>query len=192
MQILYIVTIIIFAIGIISSIIIMKITYNSELRLKKVSEKISDGYVILNKTLKITNYNKTFLKFTGLKEVDVKRKNVRNALDKTSFKESDKNKIIESLDNIEKNRNSKFIISTKTKTYKVEVMNLIDNDIFMRYVVLIKDVTQNYKAIEELKENQESIANRERFATLRWINNRNSSFSKITYFFVNWRIRRFY
>ena len=77
MQILYILTIIIFAVGIIISIIIMKITYSLELRLKKVSEKISDGYVILNKTLKITNYNKAFLKFIGLKEDEIKRKNIK-------------------------------------------------------------------------------------------------------------------
>ncbi len=192
MQILYLLTIIIFALGIIASIIIMKITYSSELRLKKVSEKISDGYVILNKSLKITNYNKTFLKFTGLKESDVKRKNIKNALDKTNFKESDKEKIYKILNNIENSQNTKFIIKTKSKIHEIEIMNLVDNDIFMRYVILIKDVTKNYKAIEELKENQESLATRERFATLRRFNNRNCSFFKISNIFTNWRIRGIY
>ena len=192
MQILYILTIIIFAVGIIISIIIMKITYSLELRLKKVSEKISDGYVILNKTLKITNYNKAFLKFIGLKEDEMKRKNIKIVLDKTNFKELDKNKIIESLNYIENIKNSKFLINIKTKTYEIEVINLNDNDIFMRYVIIVKDVTKNYKAIEELKENQEIIANREKFATLRRINNRNSTFFKITYFFINRRVGRIY
>ena len=192
MQILYILTIIIFAVGIIISIIIMKITYSLELRLKKVSEKISDGYVILNKTLKITNYNKAFLKFIGLKEDEIKRKNIKIVLDKTNFKELDKNKIIESLNYIENIKNSKFLINIKTKTYEIEIMNLNDNDIFMRYVIIVKDVTKNYKAIEELKENQEIIANREKFATLRRINNRNSTFFKITYFFINRRVGRIY
>lgn len=192
MQILYILTIIIFAVGIIISIIIMKITYSLELRLKKVSEKISDGYVILNKTLKITNYNKAFLKFIGLKEDEIKRKNIKIVLDKTNFKELDKNKIIESLNDIENIKNFKFLINIKTKTYEIEVMNLNDNDIFMRYVIIVKDVTKNYKAIEELKENQEIIANREKFATLRRINNRNSTFFKITYFFINRRVGRIY
>lgn len=192
MQILYLLTVIIFAFGIIGSIIIMKITYSSELRLKKVSEKISDGYVILNKSLKITNYNKTFLKFTGLKESEVKRKNIKTALNETNFKESDKEKIFETLNNIENSQNTKFIIKTKSKIYEIEIMNLVDNDIFMRYVILIKDVTQNYKAIEDLKENQEALATRERFATLRRLDNGNSSFFKISYFFTNWRIRRIY
>ena len=192
MQILYILTIIIFAVGIIISIIIMKITYRLELRLKKVSEKISDGYVILNKTLKITNYNKAFLKFIGLKEDEIKRKNIKIVLDKTNFKELDKNKIIESLNDIENIKNFKFLINIKTKTYEIEIMNLNDNDIFMRYVIIVKDVTKNYKAIEELKENQEIIANREKFATLRRINNRNSTFFKITYFFINRRVGRIY
>lgn len=192
MQILYILTIIIFAVGIIISIIIMKITYSLELRLKKVSEKISDGYVILNKTLKITNYNKAFLKFIGLKEDEIKRKNIKIVLDKTNFKELDKNKIIESLNDIENIKNFKFLINIKTKTYEIEIMNLNDNDIFMRYVIIVKDVTKNYKAIEELKENQEIIANREKFATLRRINNRNSTFFKITYFFINRRVGRIY
>ncbi len=87
-------------------------------------------------------------------------------LNRINFKQSDKVKILKNLENIEKNKNIKLIIKSKSKTYEIEIMNLVDNDIFMRYVVIIKDVTQNYKAIEELKENQETLATRERFATL--------------------------
>ena len=74
MQIFFIITILFFVIAVSSSIIIMKITYTSELNLKKISEKISDGYLILNKSFNVTNYNKAFLKYTNLQEKEVKRK----------------------------------------------------------------------------------------------------------------------
>lgn len=174
MQVLYILTAILFAIGLIVSIVIMKIIYDSELKLKKVSEKISDGYIILNKSLKVTNYNKAFLKFTNLQEKDVHKKNIKTFLPKTSFKETDKEKIYDALNNIENKKIIKFIVNKKSKIFEFEIMNLVDNDVFMRYVILIKDVTQNYKAVEALKENQEILANRERFATLRRSNYRYS------------------
>jgi signal transduction histidine kinase len=45
-------------------------------------------------------------------------------------------------------------------------MSIVNNDIFMRYVMMIKDVTKTYQIIQELNENQEIMANREKFATL--------------------------
>lgn len=166
MQIFYMSLIAFFIIAIVISIIIMKITYNSEIEFKKISEKISDGYIILTKNLKITNYNKAFLKFMNLKEKDIKRKNLRIVLNKMGLKENDKKQILEALENIEEQKKTNFIVKRKHRTYKFEIMNLVDNDIFMRYVILIKDITQNYNAIENLKSNQELLANRERFATL--------------------------
>lgn len=177
MQIFLIITLLFFVIAIIISIIIMKFTYDSEMKLKKVSEKISDGYIILNKSLKVTNYNKTFLKFMNLQEKDVYRKNIKNFLKKTDLAKDTQEKILNALNSIENKKSIKFIANKKSKIYDFEIMNLVDNDVFMRYVVLIKDVTQNYKTIEELKSNQEVLANRERLATLRWVNNRYSSFS---------------
>lgn len=186
MQIFFIITILFFVIAVSISIIIMKITYTSELNLKKISEKISDGYLILNKSFNVTNYNKAFLKYTNLQEKEVKRKNIKNFINKINFKPESIEKIQNSLNNIDNKKDIQFTISQKSKIYKIEIMSIVDNDIFMRYVILIKDVTKNYKAVENLKENLDILANRERFVSFRWINYRYSSFFKISNIFYNW------
>ena len=192
MQIFFIITILFFVIAVSISIIIMKITYTSELNLKKISEKISDGYLILNKSFNVTNYNKAFLKYTNLQEKEVKRKNIKNFINKINFKPESIEKIQNSLNNIDNRKDIQFTISQKSKIYKIEIMSIVDNDIFMRYVILIKDVSKNYKAVENLKENLDILANRERFVSFRWINYRYSSFFKISNIFYNRSIRGLY
>ena len=52
------------------------------------------------------------------------------------------------------------------KIYKVEIKSIVNNDIFLRYVMIFKDVTSTYEIIEELHSNQDMMANKEKFATL--------------------------
>ena len=121
-----------------------------------------------------------------MQEKEVKRKNIKNFINKINFKPESIEKIQNSLNNIDNKKDIQFTISQKSKIYKIEIMSIVDNDIFMRYVILIKDVSKNYKAVENLKENLDILANRERFVSFRWINYRYSSFFKISNIFYNW------
>ena len=95
------------------------------------------------------------------------------------FKISDACKTI-----INSNKTVKFDIKNKktNKIFKIEINSIVNNDIFLRYVMICKDVTNTYEIIEELQNNQDMIANREKFATLGQLISRNSSFFKIANF----------
>ena len=142
------------------------IKYKNQFVLTKASEKISDGYLIFNSTGKITNFNKAFLKNLNFSSKMLKNKNVFDVFEKQKENEN-VNKILDACKQI-KNSNEviKFDIKENDKIFKVEIKSIVNNDIFVRYVILFKDVTHTYEMIKELQDNQDILANREKFATL--------------------------
>ena len=57
--------------------------------------------------------------------------------------------------------------------------------------MICKDVTNSYKIIDELKKNQDMMANREKFATLGQLISRNRIFLERSNFCTFWGIRVF-
>lgn len=142
------------------------IKYKNQFVLTKASEKISDGYLIFNSTGKITNYNKAFMKNLNFTSKALKNKNVFEVFEKRKDNENF-NKLLEVCKNIRNsNEIKKFEIRNENNIFKIEVKSIVNNDIFVRYVIICKDVTKTYEMIEELQNNQDILANREKFATL--------------------------
>ena len=169
------------------------IKYNEQFILTKASEKISDGYLIFTANGKITNYNKAILNAFKLKKKNIKNQNIYEVFSENSFETKDINKIIEACKKIRNsNETIRFDIRIKNenKIFKIEIKSIVNNDIFLRYVMICKDVTNTYQIIEELQNNQDMMANREKFATLGQLISRNSTFFKITNIFTFWRSRR--
>ena len=90
-----------------------------------------------------------------------------------------------------KKENIRFDIKNKedSRIFKIEIKSIVNNDIFLRYVMICKDVTNTYEIIEELQNSQDMMANREKFATLGQLISRNCTFFKVSNFFYIWRIR---
>ena len=190
MKIVYLIVLIAFFITIIFLLRSIYIKYKNKFILAKASEKISDGYLIFNSNGKITNFNKAFLKNLNFTVKDLKNKNIFEVFE-AKKDDANLNKIFEACKNI---RNSsdiiKFDVNENEKIFKIEVKSIVNNDIFVRYVIICKDVTKTYEMIEELQNNQDILANREKFATLGQLVSRNCSFSKISNFCNIWRFRR--
>jgi PAS domain S-box-containing protein len=147
----------------------MILNYRYQSLLNKVSKKISDGYIIFSTSGKITNYNDAVLKLFTLEEKNVRNKNIFDIFTEESYLKEDIKKINDACKNIQSSNDKiKFDIKNikNNKILKFEIMSIVNNDIFMRYVMMIKDVTKTYQIIQELNENQEIMANREKFATL--------------------------
>ncbi|MBR2290316.1 MAG: PAS domain-containing protein [Clostridia bacterium] len=159
--------------------------------LTKASEKISDGYLIFATNGKITNYNEAVLDALGFAEKNVKDKNIYELLQKNTFDTEDTNKIINACQKIKNsNETIKFEIKNKkdNRIFKIEIKSIVNNDIFLRYVLICKDVTSAYEIIEELQSNQDMMANREKFATLGQLISRNCPFLEVTNFCFVWGI----
>ena len=193
MTVVYWVILIAFIITLIILIRSILVKYNNQFILTRASEKISDGYWIFTSNGKVTNYNQAILTELGFKKNEVKDKNIYDIFDGKEFETKDINKILEACKQVRtSNEIIKFDIKTRkgNKIFKVEIKSIVNNDIFLRYVMIFKDVTNTYEIIEELQNNQDMMANREKFATLGQLISRNSSFFKISNFFIIWRIRR--
>ncbi len=166
---IYILISILFIITIIIVVLVIRFIMKPEKLLSKVSNRITDGYVIFNTRGKITNYNETFLYLFDLKDREIKNKNINEVLKLSELNEDDIDSLKEACEKT-KESNEKFVIEVKmtaeNKIYRIDIMSLSDNDILMRYVMVVKDITKSYDLIQELRSDQDMMANRERFATL--------------------------
>ena len=138
--------------------------------LKKIVNRISDSYIVINSDLNIIDFNEPFLKtfklsadeIMGKSLFEIKRfsknvptgvkKKVEHAIQKTK---SDDSTIIideffESLD----------------KYFHIEINRITEGNNFLGTLLLFKDVTQHKHDLQTIKNNQEILIERERLATL--------------------------
>lgn len=191
MQIIYILIFTLFMIAFAIALLTMIFIYNYELLLAKVSRQISDGYVVFTSNGKITDYNNAFLKLFNLTSKEIRKKNILNIFSEKDFGKGTINRINSSCKKvITSNKKVKFDITRKNtnEIFHVEILSLMDNNMFMRYSIIVKDVTKTYEIIKGLRENQDMMANRERFATLGQLVSRNCSYIKISNIYNNRRI----
>lgn len=144
------------------------IQYREQYILTKASEKISDGYLIFATNGKITNYNKSILNSFGFTKKDMK-KNIYDLFNSGVFDSNDVSSVLAAFQKVKNSTETiKLEVRNKSdkKIYKVEIKSIVNNDIFLRYVMIFKDVTSTYEIIEELHSNQDMMANKEKFATL--------------------------
>ena len=179
MTILYWIILIAFIVTIAFLIRSIFLKYNEKSILTKVSEKITDGYLIFSSNGKITNFNKAILDIFNFNENDLKNKNIYEIFNEKEFGEEYIKKILNACKTI-KNSNEpmRFEIRKDDKILRIEIKSIVNNDIFLRYAMICKDVTNTYKFIEELQNSQDMMANREKFAILGQLISRNCSFFK--------------
>ena len=137
--------------------------------LKKASNNIADGYIIFTQNGKITNYNNKFLTIFKIKKKDINNKSINDLFKCKEFDKDELKKIVDSCENVKStNEIIRFDIRTKNgkKIHNIEIKSIVNNDIFLRYVVVCKDVTSTYEIIEELNNNQEMVTSREKFTLL--------------------------
>lgn len=139
-------------------------TNTTPIALQRVVDRISDSYIVLNEDNKITDFNVTFLHTFSLKSTDIRN---------TSIFDWDKVKYLPNLKEILQ----KASVRSKTVTFEVhmtsikkhfnvEVSSIINKNVFLGSLILFKDVTQHMEDLETIKENQDMLVERERFASL--------------------------
>lgn len=191
MTIVYYIILIAFIITLIFLFHSIFIKYNQQFILTRASEKISDSYLIFTSNGKVTNYNKSIIKLLEIDENVLNKKTIYDIFSTNKFEKKDIDKIFEACKQIRKsNEIIKFELKTidKKSIFNVEIKSIVNNDVFLRYVMIFKDVTNTYEIIEELQSNQDMMANREKFATLGQLISRNCTFIKISYFYIIRRI----
>lgn len=139
-------------------------TNTTPIALQRVVDRISDSYVVLNENNKITDFNVTFLHTFSLKSIDIRN---------TSIFDWNKVKYLPNLKEIlqKASVSSKVVtfevhMTSIKKYFNVEVSSIVNKNVFLGSLILFKDITQHMEDLETIKENQDMLVERERFASL--------------------------
>ena len=136
--------------------------------LQKIVDKISDSYVVLSEDGAITDYNKTFLTTFKIKSDNLRGKDFVGFLKEKKFSINEKRL----RHSIAKAKETEKIISYESeikkinKIFMVEISSISSKGTFLGIVILLKDITQHKHDIQTIRDNQETLMEKERLASL--------------------------
>lgn len=137
--------------------------------LKKIVDRISDGYVVLDEENTITDFNKTFLDMFNLKPENIRSKNFIRFLNNRKVS---KKSIVRITKSIQKANETDETISFEQhfseikKYFKIEITPIKSDNNSLGILFLLKDITQHKEDMETIKNNQDILMERERLAGL--------------------------
>lgn len=134
--------------------------------LRKIADRMSDSYLVLNDDGTITDFNQTFLVTFKIKDIALRGQNfdtfcknnkinygkIKNAIAKT--KDSKKTILFE------------YHVNRIHKIFSVEVNTIYSDGVSLGTLILFKDITQHIEDMETIKNNQDILMERERLASL--------------------------
>lgn len=137
--------------------------------LRKIVDRMSDRYVVLDENNLIIDFNKTFLDTFKLKPEEIRSKNFIELIQVHKKYRID----IKKLENaIQKTKNSDKTISYEqkfegiNKYFTIEIASISSDDASLGTLVMLKDITQHKQDMETIQNNQEILMERERLASL--------------------------
>ena len=134
--------------------------------LRKIADRMSDSYLVLNDDGTITDFNQTFLVTFKIKDISLRGQNF------DEFCKSNKINYGKIKNAIAKTKDSKKTISFEFharrihKIFSVEVNTIYSDSVSLGTLILFKDITQHIEDMETIKNNQDILMERDRLASL--------------------------
>lgn len=134
--------------------------------LRKIADRMSDSYLVLNDDGTITDFNQTFLVTFKIKDIALRGQNF------DTFCKNNKINYGKIKNAIAKTKDSKKTISFEYhvnrihKIFSVEVNTIYSDGVSLGTLILFKDITQHIDDMETIKNNQDILMERERLASL--------------------------
>lgn len=134
--------------------------------LRKIADRMSDSYLVLNDDGTITDFNQTFLVTFKIKDIALRGQNF------DTFCKNNKINYGKIKNAIAKTKDSKKTISFEYhvnrihKIFSVEVNTIYSDGVSLGTLILFKDITQHIEDMETIKNNQDILMERERLASL--------------------------
>ena len=134
--------------------------------LRKIADRMSDSYLVLNDDGTITDFNQTFLVTFKIKDISLRGQNF------DEFCKSNKINYGKIKSAIAKTKDSKKTVSFEFharrihKIFSVEVNTIYSDSVSLGTLILFKDITQHIEDMETIKNNQDILMERERLASL--------------------------
>ena len=137
--------------------------------LQRVVDRISDGYLVLNEDNKIIDFNKTLLSLFKLKDINLRDKNIFDIVKTAHIGDVDEKKLdrlLSTTKNTIKTQSLTTHFDKLNKYFNNEFSSLNNNKTFLGTLILFKDITQHMEDMQTIKDNQDSLMESERLASL--------------------------
>ena len=137
--------------------------------LQRIVDKISDGYIVLNEDSRIIDFNQTFLHLSKLQPEKLRNIDVFDLNKISNNITIDNNKLNSILNLLRSNKETYEIdkyFEKLDKYFHIEFSKLTNNHTFLGTLILFKDITQHTYDMKTIKENQDTLMESERLASL--------------------------
>lgn len=137
--------------------------------LQRVVDRISDGYLVLKEDNKIIDFNKTLLSLFKLKDINLRDKNIFDIVKTAHIGDVDEKKLdrlLSTTKNTIKTQSLTTHFDKLNKYFNIEFSSLNNNKTFLGTLILFKDITQHIEDMQTIKDNQDSLMESERLASL--------------------------
>lgn len=137
--------------------------------LRKIVDRISDSYIVLNSDNLVAAFNKTFLTTFKIKNsqkyIGTDFKTFLNNINLyLNYNQIDK--IIDEIKDSDKTKSFELFVKSIDKYFNIEISSIHSNGQLLGILILFKDITQHKNDIEQIKNNQSILMEKERLATL--------------------------
>lgn len=138
--------------------------------LQKIVDRMSDGYIIVNDDNRIIDFNKTVLTMLNIKQ-NIRNLDIYSLLGKTE-KDADVNilNIKNAFEKVKNDPNETVILDKYDqrlqKYFSIEISGITSDENLIGILILFKDTTQHMLDLETISNNQETLMERERLASL--------------------------
>ena len=137
----------------------------SPIALERIVDRMSDCYIVLNDKNVIVDFNKPFLKTFKLSESSIRNHNIfsiNNDLNNSRLENA-----LQKVSVTSKTISYEAYIERIKKYFNVEISSIVNDSMFLGTLVLFKDITQHENDMKTIRDNQDMLIERERFASLR-------------------------
>lgn len=141
----------------------------SPIALQRIVDRISDSYIVLNEDFIITDFNKTFLDTFKFDDSNIRNVSIYNLINNSNNSGLQLDCLTEDLKNIktsEKTVQRNAEIPYINKYFNIEISSIFNKNNFIGIVILFKDITQHIKDLNTIKDNQDTLMEKERLASL--------------------------
>ena len=151
------------------AIIKFKFLSITPIALQNIVDKISDGYIVIDDEDIVTDFNKTFLTFTGMENSTLRGRYLFGGIIDKYISKKDltliKDYVIQSRTN-NKTYSLQIKLTNDEKYFNVEITSMFSDNLLLGTLILFKDTTQHILDLKQIQDNQSLLMERERLASL--------------------------
>ncbi len=137
----------------------------SPIALQRIVNVMSDSYLVLDINEYVVDYNQTFVDTFNIKNTAIRNKKIFDLLHAAKNIDNFKNVFYSSIKD-KKTHSLEFYDSYIDKYFNVEISPLFNKKVFIGVLILFKDITEHVLDMKKLKDNQDTLMESERLASL--------------------------